>query len=314
MILRLFLSPISNSNFTTNQILLISCSKITDLEGQLEVESKRHADLENEISRLRAEMQQQLQEYQDLMDIKVSLDMELAAYDKMLAGEEQRLNITRPNSTSFETSNNSSGISVHQHHHRSGRVTPSVVSSPSTRQSVGPSSNKRKRTTIDESEERSLSDYSVTSSAKGDVEITDFDAEGKFVKLFNKGDKEVSLGNWQLVRTAGTNETNFKFHRSVKIEPQGNVTIWSSDTGVTHEPPQTIVMKQQKWFVSDTMKTTLLNTDGEEVAASERVKNTVSTFASRHREGYAPGDVSNGSGTSVGVSLIFLVGKTLTSN
>lgn len=115
--------------------------------------------------------------------------------------------------------------------------------------------------------------------------------------------QEISLGNWQLLRTAGQNETNFKFHRSVKIEPHGHVTVWSSDTGVTHEPPQTIVMKQQKWFVSDTMKTSLLNNDGEEVAASERVKNTVSTFASRHREGYAHhSEVSNGSGSSVGVS------------
>lgn len=113
------------------------------------------------------------------------------------------------------------------------------------------------------------------------------------------------MGNWQLLRTAGTNETSFKFHRSVKIEPHGTVTVWSSDTGTTHEPPQTIVMKQQKWFVSDTMKTSLLNTDGEEVAAAERVKNTVSTFASRHREGYAPADHSNGSGTSVGVSISF---------
>lgn len=117
------------------------------------------------------------------------------------------------------------------------------------------------------------------------------------------------MGNWQLVRTAGSNETNFKFHRSVKIEPHGNVTVWSSDTGVTHEPPQTIVMKQQKWFVSDTMKTSLLNTDGEEVAASERIKNTVSTFAARHREGYTPAEHSNGSNTSVGVSFttIFLL-------
>lgn len=111
------------------------------------------------------------------------------------------------------------------------------------------------------------------------------------------------MGGWQLVRTAGGNETNFKFHRSVKIEPNGTVTVWSSDTNVTHEPPQTLVMKQQKWFVSDTMKTALLNGDGEEVAASERVKTQVSTFASRHREGYLPeGSNGNTSGTSVGVS------------
>lgn len=53
--------------------------------------------------------------------------------------------------------------------------------------------------------------------------------------------QEVSLGNWQLLRTAGTNETSFKFHRSVKIEPHGTVTVWSADSGVTHEPPHTIV-------------------------------------------------------------------------
>lgn len=66
-------------------------------------------------------------------------------------------------------------------------VTAGTVSS---RMSVGPSG-KRKRTLIDESEERSLSDFSVTASAKGDVEITDFDGEGKYVKLFNKGNKVV---------------------------------------------------------------------------------------------------------------------------
>lgn len=54
------------------------------------------------------------------------------------------------------------------------------------------------------------------------------------------------------------------------------------------------------------MKTSLLNTDGEEVAASERVKNTISTFASRHREGLTPAEVSNGSGSSVGVSILFI--------
>lgn len=56
---------------------------------------------------------------------------------------------------------------------------------------------KRKRTLIDESEERSLCDFSVTGSAKGDIEITDFDAEGKYVKLLNKG-KQVSSNHLQL--------------------------------------------------------------------------------------------------------------------
>lgn len=114
------------------------------------------------------------------------------------------------------------------------------------------------------------------------------------------------MGGWQLVRTAGTNETAFKFHRSVKIDGNGVVTVWSSDAGVTHEPPQTIVMKQQKWFINDNMKTQLLNADGEEVAAAERVKHQVSSYAARHREGFGAGDTSsNANNSSVGVIIIF---------
>lgn len=166
--------------------------RLRDLEAQLEAEIARRADDAVELARLRQEMAQQLQEYQDLMDIKVSLDMELAAYDKLLAGEEQRLNISRPSSTNTSgigSSNNSTTSTIHQHIHRSGRVTPSiVVSSPSSRASLGPAG-KRKRTLVEESEERNLSDFSVTSSAKGDIEIIEADPEGKFVKLHNKSNR-----------------------------------------------------------------------------------------------------------------------------
>lgn len=58
--------------------------------------------------------------------------------------------------------------------------------------------------------------------------------------------------------------------------------------------------KQQKWFVSDNMRTALHNSDGEEVATSERIKNTVSTYASRHRE-FAPESTDENNST-VGVS------------
>lgn len=67
----------------------------------------------------------------------------------------------------------------------SGRVTPSRAT---------PLRGKRKRTLLEESEEHSTTDFSVTGSARGDIEITEAEPQGRYVKLTNKGNK-VSRSN-----------------------------------------------------------------------------------------------------------------------
>ncbi|XP_052866384.1 lamin Dm0-like [Anopheles cruzii] len=219
--------------------------RIQSLEERLALERTRYdeerANLGQEIDRMRTEMAIQLKDYQDLMDIKISLDLEIAAYDKLLSSEESRLNIT-----------------------------PSVTSTTSSRLFRTPSSLKRKRNTLDES-----LDYSTVASAKGDLEISECDPDGRFVRIQNKSKQEFSLEGWQLVRRpAGAPEVRYKFGKTAKIEGNGVVTVWGTVTNRKPDPPIDLIMKSTLWTVTDAMATALINADGEEVALMERHRTT----------------------------------------
>lgn len=226
-----------------NDKVLFLEQRCRDLEDRLHRSQERQealiAEHENEVERLKQQIEQMQIDYQDLLDIKIGLDREIATYRKLLESEEERLNISG-NISSMDGSN----------------LTTTFESS---------SYPSRKRRRVD-SDSQPLSNVQLLD---GINIIDDESSNPKFIKLINNSKQDASFHGWVLKRKVGSSSYEFKFPKGMILKGGATSTIWSSDVNdISVDPPTNLKLRTTKWFTTgnETIKTMLEDSQGKVIA------------------------------------------------
>jgi len=162
---------------------------------------EENTELKNEVVKLRAEMDAILKELQEIMDTKLGLELEIAAYRKLLEGEENRIGLRKV-------------------------VSEFLTSSETTQQDSTEDDSNLKVSQVVKGEMSAKTTYQR--SAKGPVTIAECSADGKYLAIENTGRRPEDLAGWKIERSIdGKDKEPFVFPSGFSLRQGGKCKIWA---------------------------------------------------------------------------------------
>jgi intermediate filament protein if len=152
---------------------------INEREAKKRELEDENAQLKDDLAKLRAELEAITIELRELSDAKLGLELEIAAYRKLLEGEENRDGLRQIVDSMYSTLTQSRG--GEQEPHGGLNVSQSV----------------RGNITAKTTYQR---------SAKGPVNIGECAADGSYITLENTSRKDENLGDWSITRNVDGRE------------------------------------------------------------------------------------------------------------
>jgi intermediate filament protein if len=209
-------------------------------ERQRELEDENN-QLKNDLASLRAELEAITIELRDITDTKLGLELEIAAYRKLLEGEENRDGLKQIVDSMYSTMSSSRG----------GDMDPSRGMSVS--QSVR--GNITAKTTFQR-------------SAKGPVSIGECAADGSYISLENTSRKDEVIGGWSIKRNVdGRDEPEYVLPDDVVLKGGAKIKLYARGKKGRDAGPNDIETDQDIWqHTGSLINTKLCNPKGEDKA------------------------------------------------
>ncbi|XP_052789036.1 70 kDa neurofilament protein-like isoform X4 [Mya arenaria] len=245
-----------------------------ELDSKDEAHMMEVTQFKEEISKLRVEMEGILQELQTLMDAKLSLELEICAYRKLLEGEENRVGLKKVVEQVVNTQ--SSG----------GEMLSEVVSGYESRGDDHPEHTKSEGADTQMSMKMMRGEVSAKTTyqrtSTGPIAISEVSPEGKFIMLENtssgpnrkkdsKGrmmsETDVNLDGWKLRRTVdGKRDYSYNF-RNFTLKAGKKVKILARGSAAEAGLNDLVFREEDNWGVGSQVTTALINDKNEDKAS-----------------------------------------------